>query len=122
MSNSSTAPAARARRQSAAGRLADAARGKPISITSVDGNTLIREPSVAPEVYFASFALNLLALALPLSILQVYDRIIPNRSVATLAYLFLGLAMALCVEFVLKTTRSALLSWHAMHFVRSVEH
>jgi ATP-binding cassette, subfamily C, bacterial LapB len=122
MSNYSTAPAPRARRQSAAGRLADAALGRPVSITSVDGDILIREPSVATEVYFASFALNLLALALPLSILQVYDRIIPNRSLETLAYLFLGLVLALFAEFVLKTARSALLSWHATHFVRSVEH
>ncbi len=96
--------------------------GKPISIKSVDSDVLIHEPFVSPEVYFASFAINLLALALPLSIMQVYDRIIPNRSLATFAYLFLGLALALVVEFVLKTTRSALLSWHAVRFVRHVEH
>ncbi|HEY6258943.1 MAG TPA: ABC transporter transmembrane domain-containing protein [Xanthobacteraceae bacterium] len=74
------------------------------------------------EVYFASFAINLLALALPLSIMQVYDRIIPNRSLETFTYLLLGLALALVAEFILKTARSALLSWHAMHFVRNIEH
>lgn len=50
-------------------------REKPISIKSVDGDTLIDEPTVSPEVYFSSFAINLLALALPLSIMQLYDRI-----------------------------------------------
>ena len=104
-----------------AGRPVDAGRGTTINIKSVEGAKVIREPSVPTEVYVASFAINLLALALPLSIMQVYDRIIPNRSVATLAFLFLGLALALVVDFVLKTTRSALLSWHAMHFVRNVE-
>src|SRR6266436_3551489 len=101
---------------------AQSSAGKPISIKSVDGGVLIHEPTVSPEVYFASLAINLLALALPLSIMQVYDRIIPNRSLETFAYLFLALALALIVEFVLKTTRSALLSWHAMHFVRNIEH
>jgi ATP-binding cassette subfamily C protein LapB len=105
-----------------AARPRKAAREKPISIRSIDGNTLIREPTVSAEVYFASFAINLLALALPLSIMQVYDRIIPNRSLGTFSYLLLALALALAVEFVLKTTRSALLSWHAMNFVRNIEH
>jgi ATP-binding cassette subfamily C protein LapB len=104
------------------GRLVDPAPEKPISIKSVDGDTLIHEPTAPPEVYFASFAINLLALALPLSIMQVYDRIIPNRSLATFAYLFLGLALALIIEFVLKTARSALLSWQATYFVQNVEH
>ena len=102
--------------------LTNAVREKPISIKSVDGDTLIDEPTVSPEVYFSSFAINLLALALPLSIMQLYDRIIPRHSLETFSYLFLALALALVVEFVLKTTRSALLSWNAMHFVRNVEH
>ncbi len=102
--------------------LANAVREKPISIKSVDGDTLIDEPTVSPEVYVSSFAINLLALALPLSIMQLYDRIIPRHSLETFSYLFLALALALVVEFVLKTTRSALLSWNAMHFVRNVEH
>jgi ATP-binding cassette, subfamily C, bacterial LapB len=94
---------------------------KPISIRSVDGEALIREPTVSLEVYFASFAINLLALTLPLSIMQVYDRIIPNRALATFGYLFLALVLALIFEFALKTARSALLTWHSMHFVRKVE-
>jgi ATP-binding cassette subfamily C protein LapB len=122
LTNSSIVPTSRVRPPPLAARPANAARQKPISIKSVDGNTLIREPRVPLEVYFASFAINLLALALPLSIMQVYDRIIPNHSLAPFAYLFLALALALVVEFILKTTRSALLSWHAMHFVRNVEH
>jgi ATP-binding cassette subfamily C protein LapB len=105
-----------------AGRPANSAREKRISTRSVDGNALIREPTVTADVCLASLAINLLALALPLSIMQVYDRIIPNRSLTTFAYLLLGLALALVAEFILKTTRSALLSWHATHFVRNVEH
>ena len=49
-------------------------------------------------------------------------RVLDRTSVLRSVYLFLALALALVVEFILKTTRSALLSWHAMHFVRNVEH
>jgi ATP-binding cassette subfamily C protein LapB len=62
-----------------------------------------------------------LALSLPLSIMQVYDRVIPNRTLATLAWLFLGLAAALVIDFILKTLRSVLLSWQATRFARNVE-
>ena len=53
--------------------------------------------------------------------MQVYDRVIPNRSLATLAWLFFGLAAALIIDFILKTLRSALLSWQATRFARNVE-
>jgi ATP-binding cassette subfamily C protein LapB len=53
--------------------------------------------------------------------MQVYDRIIPNHSVATLVYLFLSLTLAIVIDYVLKTSRSALLSWHATQFVEKVE-
>ena len=53
--------------------------------------------------------------------MQVYDRVIPNRSFSTLAWLFFGLAIALVIDFVLKTLRSVLLSWQATRFARNVE-
>jgi ATP-binding cassette subfamily C protein LapB len=53
--------------------------------------------------------------------MQVYDRVIPNRSLATLAWLFIGLAVSLVIDFVLKTLRSVLLSWQAIRFGRNVE-
>jgi ATP-binding cassette subfamily C protein LapB len=62
-----------------------------------------------------------LALSLPLSIMQVYDRVIPNRSLSTLAWLFFGLAAALFIDFILKALRSTLLSWQATRFARNVE-
>jgi ATP-binding cassette, subfamily C, bacterial LapB len=85
------------------------------------GGGRVHEPTVPLEIYLASFVINLLALSLPLSIMQVYDRVIPNRSLATLAWLFLGLAAALVIDFVLKTLRSVLLSWQATRFARNVE-
>ena len=101
-------------------RSARAVRKSPVSFASLDGS-LIHEPTVPAAIYFASFVINLLALALPLSIMQVYDRVIPNRSFSTLAWLFFGLAIALIIDFVLKTSRSVLLSWQATRFARNVE-
>jgi len=95
-------------------------RKSPVSFTSLDGS-FVHEPTVPAVVYFASLVINLLALSLPLSIMQVYDRVIPNRSFSTLAWLFLGLAIALFIDFALKTLRSALLSWQATRFARNVE-
>jgi ATP-binding cassette subfamily C protein LapB len=89
------------------------------SISSNAG--FLHEPSVPGAIYFASFVINLLALSLPLSIMQVYDRVIPNRSLSTLAWLFLGLAVALFIDFLLKALRSTLLSWQATRFARNVE-
>lgn len=99
----------------------DGFRGTRVSFVSIDDGELVREPSVPLSVTFASFAINLLALALPLSIMQVYDRIIPNHSQATLVCLFLGLTLSIAIDYVLKTSRSALLSWYATQFVEKVE-
>jgi len=96
-------------------------RGKQVSFVSLSDGEFVREPSVPLSVKFASFSVNLLALALPLSIMQVYDRVIPNHSLATLAYLFLGLTFAIAIDYALKISRSALLSWHATQFVEKVE-
>jgi ATP-binding cassette, subfamily C, bacterial LapB len=101
-------------------RSARAARKSPVAFVSL-GGALVHEPTVPAAVYFASFVINLLALSLPLSIMQVYDRVIPNRSFSTLAWLFFGLAIVLAIDFVLKTLRSVLLSWQATRFARSVE-
>ena len=102
-------------------RADDSSGGNQVSFVSIINGEFVREPSVPIAVKFASFSVNLLALALPLSIMQVYDRIIPNHSLATLAYLFLGLIFAIAIDYVLKTSRSALLSWHATQFVEKLE-
>ena len=102
-------------------RSARAARKTPVSFSSSFGGSFVHEPTVPAAVYFASFVINLLALSLPLSIMQVNDRVIPNHALSTLAWLFFGLAIALVIDLVLKTLRSALLSWEAAHFARNVE-
>ncbi|KAA5599003.1 peptidase domain-containing ABC transporter [Blastochloris sulfoviridis] len=80
----------------------------------------VAEPRLPLSVYFATLVTSLLALVLPLTILQVYDRIIPNHAKETLFALFFGLCVALILDFSLKSARSALLSWLSTQFVLQV--
>ncbi|WP_449235320.1 peptidase domain-containing ABC transporter [Azospirillum doebereinerae] len=59
----------------------------------------------------ASFALNIFGLALPVTLLHVYDRILPNESYGTMTLLGIGCAVAAVMEAVLRVTRSALTTW-----------
>ena len=58
------------------------------------------------EVALGSFVANLLAVSVALFSLQVYDRVIPHQSEATLWVLAAGAGMALLLEAFLKVSRS----------------
>jgi ATP-binding cassette, subfamily C, bacterial LapB len=76
---------------------------------------LIRTVSSLPgDVLAASIVINLLGLALPLGILQVYDRIVPHTATATLAVLSIGICCALLMETILRIVRSRVIAWSAM--------
>lgn len=61
------------------------------------------------EVALGSFVANLLAVSVALFSLQVYDRVIPHQSEATLWVLAAGAGLALLLEAFLKVARSQLL-------------
>lgn len=60
-------------------------------------------------VVLASLFANMIAVAVSLFALQVYDRVIPNQSHATLWVLAIGAAVAVFFELTLKTARSHLI-------------
>ncbi len=60
-------------------------------------------------VFGAAFLINILAFALPLFSMNVYDRIIPNRAVSTLWVLAIGVLLAFALEFALRLARANLL-------------
>ena len=60
-------------------------------------------------VLWAAFLINLLAFALPLFTMNVYDRIIPNRAVSSLWVLAVGVMLAFAIEFALRIARAGLL-------------
>ncbi|MEL7099890.1 MAG: ATP-binding cassette domain-containing protein [Pseudomonadota bacterium] len=61
------------------------------------------------EIALGSFVANLLAIAVALFSLQVYDRVIPHQSEATLWVLAAGAALALLMEAFLKIARARLM-------------
>ncbi len=69
-----------------------------------------------PEVLLSSLLINLLALAFPIMVLQVYDRVIPNQALDTLMVMVLGMVVVIFFDFWLKTWRSRILSWDSAKF------
>jgi ATP-binding cassette subfamily C protein LapB len=61
--------------------------------------------SIYRDVALASFVVNLLSLASPLFIMNVYDRVVPNNAIPTLWVLALGLLAAHAMDFVLRNLR-----------------
>lgn len=68
------------------------------------------------DILVASLFINLLSLAMPLSLLQIYDRILPNSSLNTLAMLIAGIGLALLLEAALRIGRSYLSGWVGARF------
>lgn len=63
------------------------------------------------DMLLASALLNLAALALPLLLLQIYDRIIPNAAYGTLAALLVGVGLAIALEAALRQARTTIATW-----------
>jgi ATP-binding cassette, subfamily C, bacterial LapB len=58
----------------------------------------------------ATLLITLLALALPAALLQVYDRILPNKATGTLVVLAITVALAIMLEALLRHVRGRLLA------------
>jgi len=67
-------------------------------------------------MFVATIFINILALALPLALLQVLDRVIPERDAATLNWLATGIACALLLETLLRAGRSYAGGWMGARF------
>ena len=67
---------------------------------------LRKERRAFSPVLLASLVINLLAIALPLFTMNVYDRVIPNRAGSTLWVLAIGVVFAFTLEFALRRART----------------
>ncbi len=66
------------------------------------------KPAFYP-VLIGAFVINILGFALPLFTMNVYDRVIPNKAVASLWVLAIGVGLAFIIEFMLRLARANLL-------------
>ncbi|MBR2514798.1 MAG: type I secretion system permease/ATPase [Halomonas sp.] len=59
------------------------------------------------DIVLGSVAINMFALAMPLFVLNVYDRVVPNQATETLWVLALGIFIVLCFDLALRLMRSS---------------
>ena len=71
---------------------------------------------VLPELGLSTLLSNILALALPLAILQILDRVVSNKSLETLAFMVVGVVVAIILEEILRLLNGYLTSWLGARF------
>ena len=95
----------------------------PVENVRADWDSDAKKLPVAPihsAVLVSTIFINLLALALPLVVLQVYDRIIPNQAFDTFALLLIGLAVVLLLDGIMRVARAYLIGWAGVGFENEV--
>lgn len=75
-----------------------------------------------PVMILASLSINLLSLALPLTMKQIYSRIVINKSVETLSVLMIGCLIALFLEALLRKIKDSTSKWIAAKYEYQLTH
>lgn len=68
--------------------------------------TIARFWPIYSEVFLASFLVNMFALASPLFVMNVYDRVVPNHALETLWVLAIGVATVFVFDLLLRVLRA----------------
>lgn len=63
------------------------------------------------DVMMAAFLVNVFALSMPLFTMNVYDRVLPNRSIETLWVMAIGIGLIMLGDIVLKSMRAYFIDW-----------
>lgn len=77
-------------------------------------------PAVPPSIWLATLTLSVFGLALPVVMLQIFDRIIPFQATETLLVLMLGLLVIIPLEMMQKILRAAVMNAQAMRYSRDM--
>jgi ATP-binding cassette subfamily C protein LapB len=82
----------------------------------------VRRKSVWVQLVVAGVIINLTALVLPLFLMSVYDRVVPNLAMETLWALGIGVLIAIGFEFSLKIIRQNLIETVALRISTELQH
>ncbi|WP_370198961.1 type I secretion system permease/ATPase [Roseibium sp.] len=72
------------------------------------------------SIVVAALFINTLALASPLFIMNVYDRVLPNKATSTLLALAAGVGLAMLFDFLLRNARSSIIDKTARELDRNI--
>ena len=85
-------------------------------ITHPVDHAFLKNPDIAfinrtASLIVASLAIHLLSLSLPVTTLQVYDRILVSQNLGTLNALLIGVSIAVILECIIRSSRAYIVSW-----------
>ena len=72
---------------------------------------LAENKKIYRDIMVAAFVVNIFALAMPMFTMNVYDRVVPNKSIETLWVLSIGVALIVVGDLMLRTMRGYFLDW-----------
>ncbi len=73
--------------------------------------TLAENKGIYRDIMVAALVVNVFALVMPMFTMNVYDRVVPNRSIETLWVMSIGVAVIVLGDLVLRTMRGYFLDW-----------
>jgi len=68
------------------------------------------------RLFLLTFCINVLALAVPVYVMMVYDKAIPAKSLSTLLYLLCGVAILMATDFCLRMVRTRTIAFLGARF------
>ena len=87
------------------------AQGAGARSSGWSANMLASEAATIRRLFLLTFAVNMVALSVPIYLIAVYDRAVAAKSLTSLFYLLGGVLLAICLEMTLREMRARSLAY-----------